>query len=57
MRLLLIVWGDVMSNPDPGSDKRVRVPYSNIRGFHANLDDLAVAGSDYVVIVCAKSYV
>ena len=47
LRLLLIVCGDVESNPGPGSDKGVRVLYSNIRGLHANLDELAVAGSDY----------
>ena len=40
--LLFIVFIDVESNPDPGSDKRVRVLYSNIRGLHANLDELAV---------------
>ena len=50
----LIVCGNVESNPGPGSDKRVRVPYSTIRGLHANLDKLAVAGSDYDVLVCAE---
>ena len=55
-RLLLIVCGDVETNPGPGSDNRVRVLYSNIRGLHANLDVLAVAGSDYV-LVCAESKV
>ena len=39
----------------PGSDNRVRVLYSYIRGLHANLDELAVAGSDYGVLVCAES--
>ena len=52
---MLIVCGDVESNPDSGSDKRVRVLYSNIRGLRANLDELAVAGSDYDVLVCAES--
>ena len=46
---MLIVCGDIESNPGPGSDKRVRVLYSNIRGLRANLDELAVAGSDYDV--------
>ena len=50
--LLLIVFGDIESNPGPGSDRRVRVMYSNIRGLHANLDELAMAGSDYDVLVC-----
>ena len=45
------------SNPGPGSDKRVRVLYSNIRGLHASLDELAVAGSDYDVFVCAETKV
>ena len=44
------VCGDVESNPGPGSDRWVRVPYFNIRGLHANLDQLAVAGSDYDVL-------
>ena len=52
---LLIVCGDIVSNPGPGSDRRVRVLYSNIHGLHANLDELAVARSDYDVLVCAQS--
>ena len=35
--------GDIESNLSPGSDRRVRVFYSNIRGLLANLDELAVA--------------
>ena len=57
LHLLLSVCGDVESNPGPGSDKRVRVLYSNIRGLHANLDELAVAGLDYDALVCAESKV
>ena len=53
--LLLIVCGDVESNPGPGSDKRVRVLYSNIRGLRADLDEFSVAGSDFDVLVCAES--
>ena len=53
----LIVCGDVESNPGPGSDNRVWVLYYNIRGLHANLDELAVAGSDYYVSVYAESTV
>ena len=55
LRLLLIVCGDIESSP--GSDRLVRVLYFNIRGLHDNLDELAVAGSDYDVLVCAKSKV
>ena len=33
------------------------VLYSNIRGLHANLNELAVAGSNYDVLVCAESKV
>ena len=43
LRLLLIICGDV--------------EYSNIRGLHSNWDELAVAGSDYDVLVCAESKV
>ena len=48
LRLLLIVCGDIESGP--GSDMRVRVLYSHIRGLHDNLDELSVAGSDYVLV-------
>ena len=41
----------------PGSGRKVRALYYNIRGLHANLDELAVAGSDYDVLVCAESKV
>ena len=54
MRLLSIVCG---TNPGPGSDKRVRVLCANIRGLRAHLDELAVAGSGYDVLVCAESKV
>ena len=50
----MIVGGDIESNPGPGSDRRIRVLYFNIRGI-ANLDVLAVAGPDYDVLVCAES--
>ena len=56
-RLLLIVCGDIESNPGPGSERRVRVHHSNIRDLHANLDELGVAGSGYDVLVCAESKV
>ena len=55
LRSMFIVCGDVDSNPDSVSDKWVRVLYSIIRGPYANLDELAVAGSDYDVLVCAES--
>ena len=57
VRLLLIVCGDVELNSGPGSDKKVWVLYSNIRGLHANLDELAVTGPDYDVLVSAESKV
>ena len=44
-RLLLIVCGDIESNTGPGTDRRVCVLYSNIRGLHDNLNELAVVGS------------
>ena len=57
LRLLLIVCGDIESNLGTGSDRRVRVLYCNICGLDANLDELAVTGSDYDVLVCAESKV
>ena len=53
----MIDCGDIESNRGPGTDSRVRVLYSNIRGLHANLNELAVAGLDYDVLVCAESKV
>ena len=52
LRLLLIVCGAVESNPGQGSDKRVRVLYSNIPGRHANLDEIDMGGSDYDILIC-----
>ena len=57
LRLLLIVCGNIESNPGPGTDRWIRVFSSNIRGLHVNLDELAVAGPDYDVLVCADSKV
>ena len=57
LHLMLIVCGNAKSNPGPGSDKRAWVLYSNIHGLHANSDELAVALSNYVVLVCAESKV
>ena len=55
LRLLLIVCGHIESNPGPGSDRRVRVFNSYILGLRHNLNELAVAESDYDVLVCAES--
>ena len=57
LRLLSIVCGDIESNQGTGSDRRVLVLYSNIRGLYANLDELDAAESDYDILVCAESKV
>ena len=57
LRLLLIVYVVIESNPGPDSVRRVRVLYSNIRILHATLEELTVAGSSYDVLVCAGSRV
>ena len=54
LHLLMIVCGDIESNPGIGSDGMVRVLYSNIRGLHDNLDDLGEAGSNFDVLVRAN---
>ena len=54
--MLLIVCGDIESNPGPSSDRRVRVLY-NIRGLHENLGELAATVSGYNVLVCVESKV
>ena len=53
LRLLVIVCGDIESILGPSSDRSIRVLYSNICGLHADLDELAVAGSNYGVSVFA----
>ena len=45
LRLLLIVCGDVKSNPGPGSDKRVRVLYSRIMMFWFVLSPKSLIGA------------
>ena len=55
--MLLLVCGDIESNPGPGSNKNVRVLYSNRCYLHANLDKLAVAGSDFDRILSLKSLI
>ena len=54
---MLIVCGDIESNPCLGSDRWIRVLYSNIHGLHVNLDDLAVNRSGYDVLFCDESKV
>ena len=51
---LLLSW---RPNSAPGSDYMVEILYFNIRGLHASLDELAVAGSNYDVLVCTESIV
>ena len=59
MPLLLVVSGVVESNPGPGSDKKFQFKTLkiSIRALHANLDEFAVAGSDYDVLVFSESKV
>ena len=50
---------NIESNPGPGSDssdRRVRPLFSNIRGLQAYWGELAVAGLDHDVLVCAESW-
>ena len=54
MFLPRIFYCSLPRDPNP-PDKRVLVLYSNIRGLQTNLDELAVARSDYDVLVCTES--
>ena len=49
--LLLLVCGDVESNPGPGAGRGARVLYANIWGLHANLTELGIVGSKFDVMV------
>ena len=56
MAILSQILVQVLTKGTRGPLRDSGVLYSNIRGLHANLNELAVSGSDYV-LVCAESKV
>ena len=57
--LILIQCGDIETNPGPrpARHRQCRVLYANIRGLHANLNDLAVASKQYDILFCSETLV
>ena len=57
--IILIRSGDVESNPGPRPARRrqCRILYANVRGLHANLNDLAVASKQYDILFCSETLV
>ena len=57
--IILIRSGNVESNPGPRPARRrqCRILYANVRGLHANLNDLAVASKQYDILFCSETLV
>jgi len=55
--LLLLVAGDVETNPGPRHRPDVRVLYSNIRGLFANLSELMVASAGFDILCLSETLV
>ena len=56
--LLLLICGDVESNPGPQHNARkCRILSSNIRGLYSNLNDLNVVSPNYDIILCSEKLV
>ena len=55
--LLLILSGDVEPNPGPTSSRRKQchILCSNVRGLHANLNDLVASSRQYDIILCSET--
>ena len=55
--LLLILSGDVETNPGPQISRKCRVLYANIRGLHKNKKDLDIAAEKSDILFCSESLV
>ena len=58
LRLLLIMSGDVETNPGPVRDHRqkdARVLYANIRGLRKNVRDLALCSQNFDIVFCSET--
>ena len=56
---LLLLSGDVEFNPGPShfGRNKCRILYSNIRGLHANLNELSFISKNYDIILCSETLV
>ena len=55
--MLLLVCGDIESNPGPLRTGQCRILYSNIRGLYGNLNDLHLISPNYDIILCSETLV
>ena len=55
--ILILLSGNVETNPGPDYPKSCRLLYCNIRGLYGNLNDLTVASSKYDIICCSETLV
>ena len=55
--IILMLSGDVETNPGPTRPKFCNLLCSNIRGLYGNLRDLTVASSKYDIICCSETLV
>ena len=56
-QLLLLLSGDIEVNPGPPRSKQCRLLYSNIRGLHKNIKDLAMASKQSDIVFCSETLV
>ena len=56
---ILTLSGDVEKNPGPTPTRRrqCRILYANVRGLHANLNDLIAASRQYDILFCSETLV
>ena len=55
--IMLLLSGDVETNPGPVRRKFCNVLYCNIRGLHGNFNELSVASTKYDIICCSETLV
>ena len=55
--IILTLSGDIEKNPGPTRYRQCRMLYTNIRGLHANLNDLIVVSKQYDVLFCSETLV
>ena len=55
---ILTLSGDIEPNPGPRPTRRqCRILYANIRGLHANINDLLAASRQYDILLCSETLV
>ena len=55
--IILLLSGDVESNPGPARCKFCNLLYCNIRGLYGNLNELSLASAKYDIICCSETLV